>query len=299
MQKLISLLLCCLLAACSSLPHVIAGKHVFSKTHEKVIPKYEPRTKAGNKSPYTVFGKTYTVLPSAIDYKKQGIASWYGKKFHGRNTSNGERFDMYSISAAHKTLPIPSYVKVTNLVNKQSLVLRINDRGPFHGDRIIDLSYAAAVELGFAEQGTTEVLIEAIEIGKDGSRLTANAEPAKPTTIPSDSLLAVDTTPTVMPSKATLNIESPKTKAILKPSIGRYLQLGAYQDSQTANTLAENMRKNLAMNITLLSPAKGMHRVAAGPISDDEELERIKALLLFEGYSETFIVYEFDKPQSQ
>ena len=111
----------------------------------EVIPEPVARTQAGNRSPYTVHRKTYTVLPTEKGYSETGIASWYGEKFHGHKTSNGEVFDMYQASAAHKSLPIPSFLRVTNLDNNRSLIVE-NDRGPFHGDRIIDLSYAAALE---------------------------------------------------------------------------------------------------------------------------------------------------------
>ena len=126
-------------------------------------PIEEPITKAGNKSPYTQFGVTYEIMPSSFGYREIGNASWYGSKFHGRRTSNGEIYNMYLMTAAHKTLPIPTYVRVTRLDNQQTIVVRINDRGPFHDQRIIDLSYAAAVKLGFSESGTAEVLVEAID----------------------------------------------------------------------------------------------------------------------------------------
>jgi len=122
------------------------------------VPAPVRRTIAGNKSPYTVLGKTYTLLPESRGYKEQGLASWYGQKFHGRNTSNGEVYDMYAMTAAHKTLPIPSYVKVTNLDNGRSIVVRVNDRGPFHTDRIIDLSYAGAVKLDFLNLSRSKML---------------------------------------------------------------------------------------------------------------------------------------------
>ena len=118
----------------------------------------------GNKSPYCVFGKTYTVMPGSLGYLEIGIASWYGKKFHGRLTSNGERYDMYELSAAHKALPLPTYVKVTNLDNRRHTILKVNDRGPFHDDRVIDLSYQAALELGFADKGTAPVVVEAVDV---------------------------------------------------------------------------------------------------------------------------------------
>ena len=127
------------------------------------VPKVEPIRKAGNKSPYTVLGKTYQVLPSSLGYRERGIASWYGNKFHGRKTSNGEIYSMYEMTAAHKSLPIPSYVKVTNLDNGRTVVVRVNDRGPFHGSRIIDLSYAAAKKLDYSNKGTANVEVVAID----------------------------------------------------------------------------------------------------------------------------------------
>jgi len=118
---------------------------------------------AGNRTPYEVWGETYHVMPSSLGYVEIGIASWYGKKFHGRNTSNGEVYDMYKLSAAHKTLPLPTWVRVTNLDNGKKVVLRVNDRGPFHSDRLIDLSWKTALKLGFADKGTAPVVVEALD----------------------------------------------------------------------------------------------------------------------------------------
>jgi len=126
------------------------------------VPKYEKRTRAGNPDEYEINGKRYKVLAKSSGYKKAGVASWYGTKFHGRKTSNGEIYNMYAMTAAHKTLPIPSYVRVTHLKNKQSVVVRINDRGPFHEDRIIDLSYTAAAKLGLDKTGTGLVEVQAL-----------------------------------------------------------------------------------------------------------------------------------------
>lgn len=129
---------------------------------ETTEPRKEPLSKHGNKSPYTVNGKTYRIMASADGYREEGIASWYGAKFHGHTTSNGEIFDMNKISAAHKTLPLPTWVKVTNLDNGKSINIRVNDRGPFHGGRIIDLSYAAAVKLDYQDKGVARVRVETI-----------------------------------------------------------------------------------------------------------------------------------------
>ncbi len=125
------------------------------------IPKVETFHKASLK-PYTVDGKRYTPLTGDVAYNETGIGSWYGKKFHGRKTSNGETYNMYAMTAAHKTLPLPSYVRVTNLNTGQSIIVRVNDRGPFIEDRIIDLSYAAAARLGYANKGTARVRVERI-----------------------------------------------------------------------------------------------------------------------------------------
>ncbi len=171
------------LSACSGIGGSAASRQVADTTPPPIdpaaipdaIPRPDPITAAGNKSPYTVNGVTYTVLPTAAGYAEEGLASWYGLKFHGRSTSNGERFSVYGPTAAHKTLPIPSYVRVTNLDNDKSMVLRVNDRGPFHSDRIIDLSYGAALKLGYAEQGTARVRVEALETaGVDDQRAGAN-----------------------------------------------------------------------------------------------------------------------------
>ena len=142
--------------------------------------KAEPRSRAGNRH-YAVLGKRYQVRDSAEGYVEEGMASYYGKKFHGRLTSNQEVYDMYAFSAAHKSLPLPSYVRVTNLANGKSVVVRVNDRGPFHAGRVIDLSYAAATKLGFTKQGTAKVEVRALtpddnRAGRRDER-TARAEP--------------------------------------------------------------------------------------------------------------------------
>ncbi len=130
------------------------------------VPRPEPRSRYGNRSPYEVLGKRYTVLASSEGYHKRGIASWYGSKFHGRRTSSGEPFDMHLATAAHRSLPLPTYAEVTNLENGRKVVVKINDRGPFHDKRLIDLSYGAAVKLGMASTGTARVEVRAIGFGK-------------------------------------------------------------------------------------------------------------------------------------
>lgn len=143
----------------------------------------EPRSRYGNRSPYTVLGKRYTVRDSAEGYDETGIASYYGNKFHGRRTSSLEVYDMYAFSAAHKTLPLPSYARVTNLANGKSVVVRVNDRGPFHEGRIIDLSYAAAVKIGLDRAGTAKVEVVGLSPGENAREdfdAVASVAPAPP-----------------------------------------------------------------------------------------------------------------------
>ncbi len=129
---------------------------------KNAIPKAEPRSKYGNPKNYKVLGKWYSVMPSSAGYTEKGIASWYGKKFHGHRTSSGETYNMYAMTAAHKTLPLPTYVRVTHLENGRSVIVKVNDRGPFHNNRIIDLSYSAAKKLGVTAKGTGAVEVSAI-----------------------------------------------------------------------------------------------------------------------------------------
>jgi len=128
-------------------------------------PRREPLNPGAN-TPYTALGRKYVPYTALQPYRARGVATWYGRKFHGRRTASGERYDMYAMTAAHTVLPIPSYARVTNLANGRSVVVRINDRGPFHADRIIDLSYAAAHKLGYVNAGSAKVEVEAILPGK-------------------------------------------------------------------------------------------------------------------------------------
>ena len=177
-------LLVSLLAGCSSTPATKPGKSEppsrYKQKHDAgpgkyidtshvpdAVPRYEVRTMAGNKNPYTVLGKTYYLIQDERSYKERGYASWYGTKFHGERTSNGEVYDMYAMTAAHKTLPIPSYVRVTNVSSGKTVVVRVNDRGPFVKNRVIDLSKAAAEELGMLGSGVKAVEIYKLDDGQE------------------------------------------------------------------------------------------------------------------------------------
>jgi rare lipoprotein A len=260
--KLLGVLLATLLpTSCGYVPTVAvqkadgAGKRIDTRKVANAVPKVEPITRAGNKSPYQVFGKTYFVLPTSKDYNEVGIASWYGTKFHGRKTSNGEIYNMYAMTAAHKSLPIPSYVRVTNLENKRSIIVRVNDRGPFHGPRLIDLSYVAALKLGFADKGTAKVLIEAID--------------------PSGSQDRLPPTPAVkLPAVAeTTNAESSVTI-----NQGPFLQVGAFDNAAAAQILQKKVRQYTALPI-LVQQQDSLFKVWVGPIADSIELALIKRTL--------------------
>ena len=177
-----------LLAACSSPPPSDTADSRYADAHDAAplkpvsaddvadaTPRPDPILAVGNKSPYTVNGVTYEILEDYHGYRERGIASWYGAKFNGHETSNGEIYDLYQASAAHKTLPIPSYARVTNLANGKSVVVRVNDRGPFHSERLIDLSYGAAVKLGYMEKGTASVEVEVLNIAGVDDRRDATA----------------------------------------------------------------------------------------------------------------------------
>lgn len=259
----ISLVACLALTGCAAVPLIAPepqdgpGVPVDTSNIKDPVPKAEPITKAGNKSPYTVFGKTYFVLPSNKDYREQGVASWYGKKFHGRKTSNGEVYDMYAMTAAHKTLPIPTYVRVTHRGNKRSIIVRINDRGPFHGPRIIDLSYVAALKLGFADTGTAEVLVETIDLSGSLDRPEPPAEPKAVT-------------------QTAAQTETGSTTPPLNQ--GRYLQVGAFDQLQQAQILQKKIRGYTSHPI-LVQQRDLLYKVWIGPISDQLELQLIKQVL--------------------
>lgn len=236
----------------------------------------EKISRYGNHTPYSVLGKTYQI-ESANFYREEGIASWYGKEFHGKPTSNFEPFDMYEISAAHKTLPLPTYVKVTNLENNRSMILRVNDRGPFHEGRIIDLSYAAAVELGFASKGTTRARVETIlppYIPTDHRLYALNTtKKTKDQRKPQETVLtqAADKIPIAHPQPATKNSQT-------KP----YLQLGAFALLNSAKNLATKIDGILSYPLEIQSENQSqreIHKVQIGPLENQNEINAVKASL--------------------
>lgn len=240
-------------------------------------PKYEPRTIAGNKNPYTVFNKTYRLLSTAFGYNEVGTASWYGPNFHGLKTSNTEVFDMYEISAAHKTLPIPSYVKVTHIENGRSLIVRINDRGPFVGDRLIDLSYAAAKRLGFVDQGKAKVRIEGIEFHPDGSLML----PVKPQPVP---------TAVVSDEGTSIEAQSNMSSGTVKNA---YLQLGRFENEASARKFAKEAYSKIQQSIIIHRGATTF-LVALGPLANDIDINQLKQQLQQKGYENSFTIRELN-----
>jgi len=228
------------------------------------VPRHEPHSRWGNKSPYEVLGKRYFVLPSAEGYRVRGNASWYGKKFHGHTTSNGEIYDMYQMTAAHKSLPLPSYVLVTNLDNGRQVIVRVNDRGPFHDERVIDLSYAAAYRLDMLQNGTARVEVEAIMPGSSSAVLAQSRDEGR-------SLVSAD--------QAAIT--------------GRMLQVAAFSSEAGAQSVAARLRGLLQEPVQVSSTQRGadmLYRVHLGPLSGSHTLSWILDQLTAAGYPGAHLV---------
>jgi rare lipoprotein A len=249
------------------------------------VPKAEPRSRYGNKASYEVLGKTYHVMPDARGYVERGIASWYGNKFHGFMTSSFETYDMYAFSAAHKTLPLPSYARVTNLDNGKSVVVRVNDRGPFHDNRIIDLSYAAAVKIGVWPKGTARVEVRAIDPAHpDDSPSSRSAQVPSPPVDRRARPTGVDRAP----PPALASAASPRQASAASGARSSdhshasriYLQLAAFGDRANAErALAAAKRAGLEQaGIESVAVAgRIVHRVRVGPLADAEAADVLGA----------------------
>jgi rare lipoprotein A len=220
------------------------------------VPKSEPPSRYGNPESYIALGKRYYVLDSSKGYVKRGDASWYGTKFHGRRTSSGEPYNMYAMSAAHKTLPLPTYVQVTRLDNGRSVIVRVNDRGPFAEGRIIDLSYAAAVKLGVQKAGTARVEVRAID--------------------PSDRTSRNRTTP------------SGKSGTL-------YMQVGAFSVKDNAEAMKKRLDKARVRDVKTRKAkvnGKTVYRVRVGPVKSNSQLTELDEKLARLGITERRLVYE-------
>lgn len=229
-----------------------------------IEPREEPRARYGNHSPYEVWGKRYHVMPSSAGYVARGTGSWYGTKFHGRATSSQEPYDLYALTAAHKSLPLPTYVRVTNLNNGRSTIVKVNDRGPFKDDRVIDLSYAAAVKLGYADQGTAPVLVEAIDprtYARNGSKRTPASAPVRQT---------VARAPAPVPGTGQQH----------------FIQAGAFSSRDAAEQLRRRLADTVSQDVLISEtrhPDRTLYRVRIGPLSGEQDarllLSQVSGLL--------------------
>lgn len=255
------------------------------------IPDAVPMPHYGNfkAAPYTVMGSRYFPIKDARNYNVTGTASWYGTKFHGRDTANGETFDLYGMTAAHKTLPLPSYVKVTNLENGLSVTLRVNDRGPFYSDRIIDLSFAAAKKLGYAEKGVARVKVEGIDPHEWwAARGQAVPEPGreynnvaqKPLSLPSlPQVTEVYTPPAEQHAGALLPEQIDSKKNDFLPVDGLYLQVGAFVNPDAAQLLRDKLSTLTDAPVFINSVVRNqqvLHRVRMGPVPNQNEAEHLR-----------------------
>jgi rare lipoprotein A len=233
------------------------------------VPRDEPLNRFANR-PYVVLGREYVPATSLRPYRERGVASWYGRKFHGQKTSTGEVYDMYAMTAAHPTLPLPSYARVTNPANGRSVVVRVNDRGPFLHDRVIDLSYAAAHRLGIAQNGSGEVEVEAI--------------------LPTDLRVVASPLPPVASAPAVAaSIVAPADAAGPAPGNGFVVQLGAFANFANAQAFQAHVQNQTrtAQVESKVRQANGLYRVYVGPYGDRDEArraaERIQSAFGFPG----------------
>ena len=238
------------------------------------VPHAETPSKYGNKSPYQVLGKTYYVMPSPGNYREYGTASWYGTKFHGQSTSSGEPYDMYKLTAAHRSLPIPSYVRITNLDNHKTAILRVNDRGPFHSERLIDVSYAAAVKLGFADRGTARVVVEVVDGSDSLDTRVAQATPSQST------------------NTVTALTDIPPEPAV--PSPGQiFLQAGAFRDPAGAERLRDDLSTLVGNGVSVQRTSdEKYYRVRIGPLAQMSEATRLQELIVGASHPKPMIVRE-------
>jgi rare lipoprotein A len=241
-------------------------------------PQVEPYSRRGN-NPYVVFGKKYTPITDERPFRQRGVGSWYGRKFHGQKTSSGELYDMYKMSAAHPTLPIPSYARVTNVTNGKQVIVRVNDRGPFHSSRVIDLSYVAALKLGYLSKGSSQLEVERL-LPDDIARIAAskreqpfNAADQTPVPAPKDPLTEAISpvgnqqagAGSVKPVVAPVNV----TNAAVASAPGFYIQLGAYSRAANAETVRAELMQNWANTLPPIEVVENgsFYRLHSGPFA--------------------------------
>ena len=268
----------------TTLPPVLTAPPPVPGAVPDAVPRVEPRSRYGNPPFYEVFGKRYYVLSSSVGYWERGVASWYGPGFHKERTSTGESYDMYGMTAAHKTLPLPAYVRVTNLQNGRSVVVRVNDRGPFVSNRIIDLSYTAAAKLDMLRHGTAMVEIRSIDptVAPPPLTLAAAGSPA-PAAVPAAAPLRwcpPRRRPHLRPLYATPRHTPAPAAALGGP--GLFVQAGAFSDPANAERLAARLRGGSYGKVYVRDDqiaGRKMYRVRIGPVPDVAEFDRVVAAL--------------------
>jgi rare lipoprotein A len=260
------------------------------------VPREEPIHRYAN-DPYKVMGRQYFPIANKSDYKTRGLASWYGRKFHGKATATGEIYDMYAMTAAHATLPLPSYARVTNLENGKSIVVRVNDRGPFHSGRIIDLSYTAAYKLDILK-GVTQVEVESIRPGDAPTILTTDAAPG-----PLDTATLTDPPAAAVKVDPVAKVEAKPSPTALSAGAAVYLQLGAFGNPASAdnliaraNSLQTTVQSADLPKVTRVESA-GLHKVQAGPFATPESADRTAQLIQQNLGIKAFKVYSAAAPE--
>ncbi len=302
MRRLFALLACLALAACGTAPrgggyYLDDGPDAAPVDVSKVpdaVPKPEPRSASGNK-PYNALGERYVPITDARGYRERGVASWYGKKFHGKPTSSREPYDMYAMSAAHKTLPLPSYVRVRNLQNGRSVIVRVNDRGPFLHNRLIDLSYAAAHRLGIVGTGTGLVEIETVEPGESQPVKLAEqpaTEPRRPTFAVVSPVVADDSRDGGGRTASGTAVEGRPLN--VPPKL--YLQLGAFTSRDNAEKLRARAEQSALGTALVQSSAAAngasLYRVRIGPLASVEDGDRLTTQARALGFDRAHVVVE-------
>ena len=289
MRRLLLVPLALALGACTGYRSIGGGYYQDDGPHEQplvdistvadAVPRDEPLSQRGN-APYVVFGVRYYPLNDANGYYERGIASWYGKKFHGRRTSSGEVYDMYAMTAAHRTLPLPGYVRVRNLENGRTVVVRVNDRGPFLHNRLIDLSYAAAAKLGIIGRGTGIVEVESVTAGDTGTEVVR---------APKVEIIA--------PTAAAV---TPATPPERPPRL--FLQVGAFGSWENAASLRARLERAAFRPIFIQTALETdaptadtqprVYRVRLGPLAGVDEADRLTERLVEHGVAKTLVVVE-------
>jgi rare lipoprotein A len=256
------------------------------------VPHAEPRSASGNPPFYEVAGHRYVVLASANGYVERGVASWYGTEFHGLRTSTGEAYDMFAMTAAHKTLPLPCYARVTNLANGRSVVVRVNDRGPFVANRIIDLSYTAAMKLDMIRSGTAFVQVEALTPGAPA----LSADLPVTTAAASEASVGLSAVPAaqVTPTPAREAAAPPENSGAASAARRFYIQVGAYARAENAQHALQTLRA-AGLNAALIAgpdKAPSLQRLRIGPIGSVQEFDALTARLATLGFPDARLAQE-------